>query len=611
MSTSKYSARLPFCVAATVVLCLSQLASANDFHIGPHVQNVTSDGFTVIWETTEPATGRVFYGPEGAQGQEAAAPTVNGKLSRVRISGLQPDVAYAYKIVLGSGREAGAVVKTAPTAQRDVTFVVLGDSRRWERRWEETKMGEHAAQWNPEFYVNMGDLVLDGQKPELWPEHFRRFGGLLASQWMVTVRGNHEGPREGGKGEDLFGAYHEQPQGEPNGWFDWGNTHFVLVADGPNAAGAKWLDEHLASVAGRYKYTIVMSHYPAWCTGYRNPDTARVEDGKDSAEFCRILEKYGVPLYLAGHTHIFERSWPLREGQRAENGVTYLVQGGDTGANYPASWTASVSNPDLVEKPTYTLVQCRENRMDIRTFAWSKARNMIVEIDSVSLCVDPAIPQKQLARLPLLEGVDLSTAILDLGSVGYRPAARNLPEYLVSADAGVRRAAATALRLIASPDDALEVQPHLHNPDLVVRREVARTLEMTMTETQVEQVTKDLLDSTQDVETRVALAGALQMRAPAEAAKKTMRTLLGDDATPEPLRNRAAHAYCLLADKGDVKEMAKLVGRETSLWALQRMAFTLNKLTGTNLSIKADGDLAKSAPGRDRKPFIKQWLKSR
>jgi HEAT repeat protein len=236
---------------------------------------------------------------------------------------------------------------------------------------------------------------------------------------------------------------------------------------------------------------------------------------------------------------------------------------------------------------------------------------MITEIDSVSFCVDPAIPAKQMSRLPLLEGADLTAAIQDLGATAHRPAAHNLIEYLTSADAGARRATATALCSIASPDEAVDILPHLHNPDLVVRREVARALEMTMTETQVEQVTNDLLDSAQDVETRVALVGALQMRAPAEAAKKTMRTLLGDDATPAPLRMRAAHAYALLADKSDVKAMAKLVGRETNLWALQRMAHTLNKLTGAGVSVKPDGDLARSAPGRDRKPFLKQWLKRR
>lgn len=170
------------------------------------------------------------------------------KIHRVRIDGLQPDATYHYRITAGE-HQAASHFKTAPSAPRPTTLVLVGDSRRWGERLEETGMADHALQWNPEFFVNTGDLVPEGHKYEQWPDHFKRYENFNHQYMIVTVCGNHEGSRLRDKANDWFSKYHEFPgDGEPYASFDWGNTHFVTISHEDIKKSPEWLDAHWAQV---------------------------------------------------------------------------------------------------------------------------------------------------------------------------------------------------------------------------------------------------------------------------------------------------------------------------------------------------------------------------
>src|SRR5690606_23772436 len=113
---------------------------------------------------------------------KTASEPAAAKIHRVRMTGLAPGTEYAYRITAGDAVHESTFI-TAPAEEREVVFVVIGDSRRWGDTWEGTGMKEHVMQWNPEFFVTMGDLVLNGHKYELWPEHFARFADITDSLW--------------------------------------------------------------------------------------------------------------------------------------------------------------------------------------------------------------------------------------------------------------------------------------------------------------------------------------------------------------------------------------------------------------------------------------------
>jgi HEAT repeat protein len=184
----------------------------------------------------------------------------------------------------------------------------------------------------------------------------------------------------------------------------------------------------------------------------------------------------------------------------------------------------------------------------------------------------------------------------------YGPAAKALLPFLSDADVKTRQAAATAIRSIGNADVAEDLVAHLKDADPVVRRESARALEIAMPDTLASDVAEQAKDAAQDPATRVSLIGALQFHAPAKLARETLVKLLQGDAPPN-VRRRAAYALTRVVEKGDVRAIAKLFDKEPEPFAAQRLAYTLNLLTGKHLSLNDK----QSAPGH-RAQLVKEWL---
>jgi hypothetical protein len=590
------------------------LTAFGQFYIAPHIQNITQDGATIIWETPEASVASVAYGPAGsltasASGAQAA------KIHRVRLTGLEGGKEYDYRVTAGDAVHEARFI-TAPAEAREIVFVVIGDSRRWDDTWAKTGMKDHVMQWKPEFFLNMGDLVGRGHEYEQWPEHFERFADISGSYWHVTARGNHEGSQIYDTENDWFAKYHELPgAGEPYASFDWGNTHFTIVSyesTGRREAWAKsgaWLDQHLQGVDKRWIVTV--QHYPVYCTGYASVDRSRKEPGQNPAEYAKALDTRNVDLNLSGHTHIYERMFPLRGGQRDDlRGVHYLVNGGDIGGNYAERWTVVGDDKATMAKPTYTVFHAKHDRLEGRTFAWSKEDDAIALIDYFVIWKDEATPQAVLATLPGLSGDALTTAIGELGAMGYGAAAPALLPYLKSDDRAVRHAAAKALRLVGSEEVAEALHDYIDDPDPVVARAAARSLELAMPAGMARQVAKDIRKDSLDPVVREHLVGALQFHGGREVAKRAAISVIEDADAPQNVRQRAAYALGMTAEKRDVRTLVQRFEREADPYVTLTLAYTLGELTGQRVNVKNDGPVARSQPG-NRKEFASKWQQQR
>jgi hypothetical protein len=101
---------------------------------------------------------------------------------------------------------------------------------------------------------------------------------------------------------------------------DYGSLHLISIdTELRDAAGNQvmdgkgdqydWLAKDLA--ANRLPFTIVYFHKPPYSKGSHNSDTE--SDMKNMREKVNpLFEKYNVDLVLAGHSHVYERTKPLR-----------------------------------------------------------------------------------------------------------------------------------------------------------------------------------------------------------------------------------------------------------------------------------------------------------
>jgi len=584
---------------------------AESFRIRPHIQNLSQTGATLIWETDEASVGSIRYGAEdGALGLSVSEESA-GTLHRLRIEGLEAETSYSYRIEAGEDAQEAKFV-TAPGTERGIVYVVVGDPRRWGTSWHDTGMDEHVKQWNADLFLTMGDLVVDGHQYEQWPEHFARFSEQTQSKWFVTARGNHEGSQVRDTENDWFAKYHELPGGEPYASFDWGNTHFVLISYESTgrqkdwSTSAEWLDAHLDTVDKRY--TVVAHHFPVYCTGYDSTDLSRKEPGIFAEDFRNVLDKHEVTMDVAGHTHIYERHYPLRANKRDDrNGTYYVVNGGDINGNYPDWWTAVGDDSATHSKPTYTVFLAQDDQIISRTFAWSKVEERIVQIDYFVIWQDEDIPRGLLDGLAGKQGADLIESIDTLGAMLYAPAAEALLPYLDHADAAVRHAAAKSISLIANESIADAVFDRLDHADGRVAANMARALEVALPETMLDRVAKLAADDAVASDIRYHLVGALQFHAPADQCAKAMLAILNDEGADAELRRRAVYALGLTAGKRDVKRLTNVVKEEADQYVTMTLGRALNDLTRNRVSLQSRGDYARSKPG-ERRPFIKEWL---
>jgi len=601
-----------FLFACVVVVSFSATAEST-FRIAPHIQNITKDGATLIWETTEDEIGSATWGVKGGDLSDSVNGAASGKLHRVRIDGLSAGTEYTYSISTGSDTQTATFITAPESDAAEVTFIVVGDSRRWGDRWHATRMKDHAEQWKADFYMTMGDLVGDGHQYVQWPEHFDRYKYITDSKWFVTARGNHEGSQIRGTDQDWYAKYHELPgDGEPYASFEWGNTHFVLISyestgrEKDWTSSAKWLDDHLQSVDSQY--TVVAHHFPVYCTGYYGYGKSRKEPGINAAEFRKVLDKHNVDLNCSGHTHIYERHYPLKNDQRNDqDGTWYVVNGGDINANYPDWWTAVSDDRQTQDKPTYTVYHMKADRIVARTFAWSKATQSIEEIDYFVIAQDESIPEKILDGLSNQSGDALAQDIKDLGALLHAPAARPLLSYLNHGDKLIRRAAADSLSILGNADIAEDLLPFLTDEDGSIAENAARSIEVAMPSKLSKKIAKLILDESTGNGVKFHLVGALQFHAPDKIAFDTMAKLL-ESGVQDELRNRTSYAIGEVSSSKNTRALTELIRDEESKYVTMTLGHTLNRVSGNRVKMSSRNGLEESAPG-ERREFIERWTK--
>ena len=299
---------------------------------GPCLQNVQPDQATIVWETRWEEPGTVEFGPTPDLGRtiEDAAPV---RIHKVTLTGLAPKTTYHYRVPTGREPAATEAFTTAFVGEGPFSFAVYGDSR--SNPEVHGQVVRLIQSWRPDFVLHTGDLT-SGWGYSAWGrDFFRPAAPLIATTCLWPAQGNHD--LQGNFYFDFFALP------KPERWytFRWGNARFFALdtnALWPYPEEQQgWLDAELARDPATW--TIVFLHAPPYSGGTHGGDALIRE------LLVPIFEKRHVDLVFAGHDHIYERTVPLRAGERDErNGVTYVVTGGGGAPLYrftPESCTAS------------------------------------------------------------------------------------------------------------------------------------------------------------------------------------------------------------------------------------------------------------------------------
>jgi hypothetical protein len=119
--------------------------------------------------------------------------------------------------------------------------------------------------------------------------------------------------------------------------FDWGNVHVAMMDSehdwqvGSNQHS--WLEADLAAVdRSRTPWVVVTSHRPIYSTVECESGSFEISSYMKQA-LDPLLEKYQVNLVLVAHTHSYERTCLIKNGNCVETGGTQHITVGTGGAN--------------------------------------------------------------------------------------------------------------------------------------------------------------------------------------------------------------------------------------------------------------------------------------
>lgn len=330
-------------LAGALLLCSASIANAQSLIRGPYLQKATFDGITICWRTDSAVASHVRYGTsQGSLGQSFTDPTPKTE-HRVELAGLQAYTDYYYAVGTPATDFAGddslhqfrilpPVGSTPP-----VRIWAIGDFGKdnvEKNMVRDAYVDEANATGKADVWLWLGDNAYnDGTDAEYQQKVFHNSNGfapVFPNTVFWPTPGNHDynsvnlfapPPQHTGPYYDIV----EVPaNGECGGLasgyelyysFDYGNVHFLSL----NSELTTWTSSSTSQLADWIRDDLAQNTLP-WVVAYfhQPPHSKGSHDSDDFWEipmsFMRntmmpILETGGVDLILAGHSHVYERSY--------------------------------------------------------------------------------------------------------------------------------------------------------------------------------------------------------------------------------------------------------------------------------------------------------------
>lgn len=340
---------------ATLTLLLSFLSSyaIQDSLItrGPYLQLGTDTSMIIRWRTADTILCSIKYGINlNGQSQTIAEPQATTE-HEVRISGLTPFTKYFYTIyndadvIAGSANDYSFTTNPVKGTVQPIHLWVtgdMGDSSQTQRDvrdryWNHVRNGRHTDGWiwlGDNVYAAGKDVEYQNRLFDVYPEILRNTVSrpCPGNHDYGSIDINHNGPYYSNFTMPANGEAGGVPSGKEGYYsYDYGNVHIISLNSEPlqwfltsTSEMCTWLQADLA--ANPQPWTIVYWHQPAYTKGGHDSDDLFSRSYFMRTNIVPILEQYGVDMVLSGHSHSYERSFPLHGHYGNSSSFDYPMQ---------------------------------------------------------------------------------------------------------------------------------------------------------------------------------------------------------------------------------------------------------------------------------------------
>jgi hypothetical protein len=301
----------------------------------PYLQMGTDRSMTIAWRTDVCTNSVVHFGTALGSLTSVLTDSAGVLDHAITLTGLSPRTRYYYNVgtttqVLAGG-DAEHYFVTSPEPGRSTSFTawIVGDSGTGDLNQAAVRdaMLAHTASDLPDIFLHLGDMAYySGTDPEFSAGFFTPYQDILRHTVCWPTLGNHEGVSASSATQSgpYYQSYVLPTAGQAGGLqtgteayysFDYANAHFICLDshDTSRLPGSPMLTWVAADIAAtEQQWVIAFWHHPPYSKGSHDSDDildsgGRLRDMRENV--LPILEAGGVDLVLAGHSHIYERSW--------------------------------------------------------------------------------------------------------------------------------------------------------------------------------------------------------------------------------------------------------------------------------------------------------------
>lgn len=303
------------------------------------------------------------------------------------VTDLKPGTAYEYRVGAGDKRSSWQSFHTAQG--HDFKALIFPDSQSSDYSvWAATAQPAWQRNQDAQFFINMGDLVDNGQDHYQWNAWFDVVGDMIARIPVVPLLGNHETYDKDWKVRmpeaylHLFALPRIDREKYQNQFysFDYGDVHFVVLntqsqelADFEPSLDedeVAWFKEDMAKTTKKWK--IVLMHKDPLQYGFANRPEPREEGfSPEGRLWMPLFEQYGVDAVLSAHLHTYRDRGHIRNFQRDESGPLYLITGVAGNVQYPGLWKQHSLDEYVAPQPetdNYMTLEATDDSLTFRSF---------------------------------------------------------------------------------------------------------------------------------------------------------------------------------------------------------------------------------------------------
>ncbi len=309
---------------------------------GPYLNSVTSTSAVIRWRTEQPTDSKVAFSMELNKVElSVGISDINLAIDHeVLVTGLSPKTKYFYavgstKSKLMAYQEQYFITAPVVGSTDPVRIWALGDFGNSSKNQLDCRDAVIKAtmDYRPNVWIWLGDNAYNSGKDSEYQKHvFRVYQeSFFKNTSLFPSPGNHDygEARHDGRDISYFKIFTMPQNGEAGGIpsgsesyysVDYGNVHIISMDSQGKLDGGfriydtlsrqvEWLKKDLA--ANKLLWTIVYFHHPPYTKGSHDSDSED-ELVKIRENLLKIIERFNVDFVLSGHSHVYERTHPLR-----------------------------------------------------------------------------------------------------------------------------------------------------------------------------------------------------------------------------------------------------------------------------------------------------------